>query len=70
MWYLFWSSIRMFWTSEEVENWKQAVLGEKGTENCSNLITLSATAHIYWGKRCLVSRYPQINTGLKRDSTG
>ncbi|KAN0068545.1 hypothetical protein V8E54_013269 [Elaphomyces granulatus] len=47
---LFWSSLRMFWTSEEVDNWKQAVLGEKGTEDCSNLITLSATAYIYWGK--------------------
>jgi hypothetical protein len=40
----------MFWASEEIDDWEQAVLGEKGTEDCSNLITLSATAHVYWGK--------------------
>ena len=45
-----WSSLGIFWAFEEIEDWKQAVLDEKGTEDCSNLITLSATAHVYRGQ--------------------
>jgi HNH endonuclease len=47
---MFWSSLSLFWTRDQIKSWKDVILGEKGTENCVNLVTLSATAHVYWGK--------------------
>lgn len=47
---LFWASLDTFWPSEKIENWRHAILGENGTDHCANLITLSAHAHVYWGK--------------------
>jgi hypothetical protein len=42
-------------------------------ENCTNLITLSATVHVYWGKGFSASsrsKYRHIDRGLKHTSTG
>ncbi|OXV05316.1 hypothetical protein Egran_06916, partial [Elaphomyces granulatus] len=47
---MFWSSLSLFWTKDQIKSWKDVILGEKGTGNCVNLVTLSATAHVYWGK--------------------
>lgn len=47
---LFWSALGVFWSDELISQWKAAVFGEKGTEVCSNLITLTPSVHGYWGK--------------------
>ncbi|KAH8805662.1 hypothetical protein F5884DRAFT_755225 [Xylogone sp. PMI_703] len=46
----YWSYLRMFWSAERVERWKKALLTEKRTEVCENLISMSPNAHAYWGR--------------------
>ncbi|OJJ42437.1 hypothetical protein ASPZODRAFT_170112 [Penicilliopsis zonata CBS 506.65] len=47
---IFWETLRMFWSKEKVRVWEKAVLGEKGTEVCQNLICLAPTVHRLWRK--------------------
>ncbi|PYH91750.1 hypothetical protein BO71DRAFT_358790 [Aspergillus ellipticus CBS 707.79] len=54
----FWSSLRVYWTQEHIDQWRNALLGDDGTETCRNLITLSPSAHAYWD-RCLFALKPR-----------
>ncbi|PWY96243.1 hypothetical protein BO94DRAFT_570588 [Aspergillus sclerotioniger CBS 115572] len=44
----FWSTLRMFWSSERVDSWQRATIG--GTKRCSNLISLALHIHDLWDK--------------------
>ncbi|EAW18426.1 HNH endonuclease signature motif containing protein [Aspergillus fischeri NRRL 181] len=46
----FWDTLSMLWPPSTIEEWKADVFGGSNTELCSNRITLSANAHVYWGK--------------------
>lgn len=44
----FWSTLKNYWPEKQVDSWKRAVLGKKGTESPQNMITLSPTVHKLW----------------------
>ena len=50
----FWSTLRMFWTLDQVEDWKNSIFTypskSKATLSCGNLITLSRDAHNFWNQ--------------------
>ncbi|RHZ48213.1 hypothetical protein CDV55_101840 [Aspergillus turcosus] len=46
----FWTALAMFWPESVIEDWKRDVCEGDDTEHCANRVTLSANAHVYWGK--------------------
>ncbi|PYH95959.1 hypothetical protein BO71DRAFT_482503 [Aspergillus ellipticus CBS 707.79] len=46
----FWTVLQSFWTPQQVETWKEKVLGPDGVEACSNLMCLVNIAHKLWEK--------------------
>ncbi|QSS56557.1 hypothetical protein I7I53_04805 [Histoplasma capsulatum var. duboisii H88] len=46
----FWTTLKLYWSEERINQWKAAVFGEKGGEACSNLLTLAPSVHAYWGR--------------------
>ena len=41
--------LEKYWDANLISRWKTHVFGLKGTEVCQNMITLSPSAHAYWG---------------------
>lgn len=46
----FWNALECFWTPQQVEAWKEQVLGPDGVETCSNLMCMTNLAHELWEK--------------------
>ncbi|KAJ9295611.1 hypothetical protein DTO217A2_9015 [Paecilomyces variotii] len=46
----FWRSLQTFWTTEQISRWKSVIFSDQSTEVVPNLISLSPSAHAYWGK--------------------
>ncbi|KAK2811980.1 hypothetical protein FQN50_001687 [Emmonsiellopsis sp. PD_5] len=47
---LFWETLRVYWSEEQVNAWKAAVSGPLGTETVENLLCFSPDAHRLHGK--------------------
>ncbi|GLA61713.1 hypothetical protein AtubIFM55763_011054 [Aspergillus tubingensis] len=45
---IFWGILRMYWSGEKIDKWREQVLGPNGTETCSNLMCMSNLAHKLW----------------------
>ncbi|GKZ38121.1 hypothetical protein AbraIFM66950_010091 [Aspergillus brasiliensis] len=52
----FWKALRCFWTPQQVEAWKEPVLGPDGVETCSNLMCMTNLAQELWGKAVFALR--------------
>ncbi|KAK1149605.1 hypothetical protein N8T08_005154 [Aspergillus melleus] len=46
----FWETLKLFWSTERIKNWHEAVFGVEGTETPKNMMTLNKTVHALWGK--------------------
>ncbi|KAB8264491.1 hypothetical protein BDV32DRAFT_145729 [Aspergillus pseudonomiae] len=46
----FWQYLESYWDLEKIQKWKNAVLGENGTEVLQNVLCLSRDSHGLWGK--------------------
>ncbi|OJJ72154.1 hypothetical protein ASPBRDRAFT_55379 [Aspergillus brasiliensis CBS 101740] len=46
----FWNALECFWTPQQLEAWKEQVLGPDGVETCSNLMCMTNLAHELWEK--------------------
>ncbi|KNG84143.1 hypothetical protein ANOM_008303 [Aspergillus nomiae NRRL 13137] len=47
---LFWEYLESFWHLEKIQKWKNAVIGENGTEVLQNVLCLSRDSHGLWGR--------------------
>lgn len=45
----FWRVLEKYWDTDLISRWKTHVFGQRGTGVCQNMITLSPSAHAYWG---------------------
>lgn len=44
----FWDILKLFWSPERVATWRQAILSERETEVCYNLLTLARHVRACW----------------------
>jgi len=60
-----WAILDMFWSRDRVDTWYKAIL-TSGTSGCNNLISLTQTAHKWWGKAYFVLQPIELSEDNKR----
>ncbi|KAF2177893.1 hypothetical protein K469DRAFT_754850 [Zopfia rhizophila CBS 207.26] len=63
--FLFWDTLRMFWSKERVDAWYDAIF-PIGTEVCQNLVCLAPHAHVYWERAYFALKPIRMSDDKKR----
>jgi hypothetical protein len=61
----FWNIMNLFWSESRVDEWKKAIFSDQRTEICRNMITLTPTAHCFWGATLFAVKPLELSSDRK-----
>lgn len=62
----FWGVLAMFWSSKQITEWEEVVLGPQRTEILPNLMCLAPHVHRLWGKAHFALKPVKLSEDRKR----